>query len=238
MCTATWLLAGDSYSVFFNRDELKTRARALPPQLHEQKGVRYLAPVDPDGGGAWLGVNQFGLTCGVLNNYAKQNVRSSSFRSRGLLVTSLLDCQSQIEALNKLPAFSLNQFRPFRLILFAPCRPPVLCTWDGESLRLEDNVDLPVSSSSFDTLRVVKNRRYEFFALHAQQKTLNSEVLEKFHARHSAKGGAYSVCMHRDEAQTVSFSRINVTPTKVEFFYAPEAPCKKTKRILETLERA
>lgn len=237
MCTVTWLLAGDSYSVFFNRDELKTRARALPPQLHEQKGVRYLAPVDPDGGGAWLGVNQFGLTCGVLNNYAKQNVRSSSFRSRGRLVTSLLDCQSQIEALNKLPAFSLNQFRPFRLILFAPRRPPVLCTWDGESLRIEDNVDLPVSSSSFDTLRVVENRRHEFFTLHAQQKTLTPEVLEKFHACHSAKGGAYSVCMHRDDAQTVSCSRIDVAPAKIEFLYTPEAPCQTAERIRITLNR-
>jgi membrane protein DedA with SNARE-associated domain len=46
MCTVTWLMHADSYAVFFNRDELKTRSRALPPAIKKQNGVRHIAPVD------------------------------------------------------------------------------------------------------------------------------------------------------------------------------------------------
>jgi uncharacterized protein with NRDE domain len=74
MCTVTWLMEADSYTVFFNRDELKTRSHALHPAIKEQNGVRYIAPVDLDGGGTWIGVNEFGLTCGLLNNHRSKFV--------------------------------------------------------------------------------------------------------------------------------------------------------------------
>lgn len=237
MCTVTWLREGDSYSVFFNRDELKTRARALPPACQMQNGVSYLAPVDPDGGGTWLGVNQFGLTCGVLNNYAITNVRSRSFRSRGLLVPALLDCASPFAALSKLRTLPLDDFRPFFLLLLSPRQPQVLCTWNGDALHFDENVSLPLSSSSFDTQRVVENRRNEFAALSARQQFLNQKFLASYHASHSSSGGAYSVCMHRDDASTVSYSQINVTPAQIEFLYTPGAPCQTAERLITTLQR-
>jgi hypothetical protein len=58
MCTVSWWREPDSYTVFFNRDELKTRSRALPPTIQQQNGVRYIAPTDADGGGTWLGSKQ------------------------------------------------------------------------------------------------------------------------------------------------------------------------------------
>lgn len=238
MCTVTWLREGDSYSVFFNRDELNTRARALPPACKTQNGVSYLAPFDPEGGGTWLGVNQFGLTCGVLNNYSITNVRSRSFRSRGLLVPALLGCASQAAALTKLRTLSLDDFRPFFLILFAPRYSQVLCTWNGEALHIDENVRLPISSSSFDTQRVVENRRNEFAAFSARQQFSDKNFLALYHASHSTRGGAYSVCMHRDDASTVSCSQINVTPGLIEFLYTPGAPCKTAERLIATLQRA
>lgn len=237
MCTVTWLREGDSYSVFFNRDELKTRARALPPACKMQNGVRYLAPVDPDGGGTWLGANHFGLTCGVLNNYAITKVRSRSFRSRGLLVPALLDCASPFAALTKLRTLPLDDFRPFFLILFTPRQSQILGTWNGDTLHIDENVRLPLSSSSFDTDRVVKNRRNEFAVLCARRPFPDKKLLAAYHASHSAKGGAYSVCMHREDAGTVSFSQINVTPALVEFLYTPGAPCQTAERRMATLQR-
>lgn len=241
MCTVTWLSEPDSYTVFFNRDELKTRSRALPPAVKTQNGVRYIAPVDVDGGGTWLGVNEFGVTCGLLNNY---NFRSSSFRSqsvfknatsnqmsRGLLVTSLLGCSSLTGILVKLETAHLKVFRPFLLTLFAPNQSVVLCNWDGKALQIQrERAEFPISSSSFDTQNVVQNRLREFTRFHAGNRRLDATMLEAYHASHSEKGGAYSVCMHRDDAETVSFSRIRVTPGQIEFRYAPGAPCA-TKEI-------
>lgn len=237
MCTVTWLQEGDCYAVFFNRDELKTRARALPPACKVQNGVSYLAPVDPDGGGTWLGVNQFGLTCGVLNNYGSPDSHGNALRSRGTLVTALLDCFSPFAALTKLRTFLLYNFRPFLLILFAPLQPQILCTWNGNSLHINEKVQMPLSSSSFHTQRVVENRRNEFFAFRAQQQFFTKTFLESYHSSHSAKGGAYSVCMHRADASTVSYSHIQVSPAQIIFHYTPGAPCETTEQLITTLQR-
>jgi hypothetical protein len=246
-------MAADAYTVFFNRDELKTRTRALPPTITEQNGVRYIAPVDLDGGGTWIGTNEFGVTCGLLNNYY-ENVRSDAFKhkppnkkltpegvttnheSRGLLVTSLLDSLSPSVALAKLNGMHLSEFKPFLLALFAPDQPVVLCIWDGEALQIQhEKVGLPISSSSYDTHNVVRNRKQEFAQLESLNRHIDSTLLESYHASHSPKGGAYSVCMHRDDAETVSFSRIRVTRNQVEFCYTPSAPCATKERAVVTL---
>jgi uncharacterized protein with NRDE domain len=232
MCTVSWLRESDSYTVFFNRDELKTRSRALPPTIKQQNGVRYIAPTDVDGGGTWLGVNEFGLTCGLLNNYSasvKQSASSSPI-SRGLLVVSLLACPSLSEALIKLQTVHLGEFRSFLLALFAPDQAAVWCIWNGESLQIHrENVESPLSSSSFDTNNVVNHRQQEFCRLQTANQSLDPTFFESYHASHSEKGGAYSVCMHRDDAETVSFSRVRVTSKQIEFAYKPDAPCRKAE---------
>lgn len=250
MCTVTWLSEPDSYAVFFNRDELKTRSRALPPAIKIQNGVRYIAPMDTDGGGTWLGVNEFGVTCGLLNNY---NVRSSPFRgqkqngedtatnfiSRGRLVASLLDSRSLSAALARLGTLHLINFRPFLLTLFAPNQPVALYNWDGENLQIQDaQIAPPISSSSYDTQNVVQNRLQQFALLRAANQRLDSNLLKAYHASHSEKGGAYSVCMHRHDAETVNFSLIRVMPDQVEFHYTPGAPCVTKENTVVALRRS
>jgi len=46
MCTVSWIHDSDGYEVLCNRDEKLTRQPALPPQIRERDGIRYLAPVD------------------------------------------------------------------------------------------------------------------------------------------------------------------------------------------------
>ena len=72
MCTVTWLPGRNEYRLFFNRDERKTRKPAAPPALHEHHGVRQLYPVDGTAGGTWLGVNEYGVTVGILNHYVAE----------------------------------------------------------------------------------------------------------------------------------------------------------------------
>jgi hypothetical protein len=52
------------------------------------------------------------------------------------------------------------------------------------------------------------------------------EKLGVFHRSHAGGPGAYSPCMHRRDAKTVSFSRITVTSSAVRFVYTPAAPCE------------
>ena len=47
----------------------------------------------------------------------------------------------------------------------------------------------------------------------------------EYHASHHPSSGPYSPCMHRPDAETVSFSQIEVTPRRVRFHYVPHSPC-------------
>jgi hypothetical protein len=42
-----------------NRDELRTRAEALPPRVVRLGGRLAVMPVDPQGGGTWVGADEF-----------------------------------------------------------------------------------------------------------------------------------------------------------------------------------
>ncbi|MBI4909752.1 MAG: hypothetical protein HY820_39405, partial [Acidobacteria bacterium] len=63
----SWLHDTDGYQVLCNRDEKKTRRKALPPVVNTRQGVRYIAPADGDHGGTWIAVNDRGLTLCLLN---------------------------------------------------------------------------------------------------------------------------------------------------------------------------
>ena len=50
-----------------NRDERRSRPAALPPQVHDLGGRLAAFPVDPRGGGSWVGVNDVGIVVTLLN---------------------------------------------------------------------------------------------------------------------------------------------------------------------------
>lgn len=90
MCSVTWSLSDTGYQVFFNRDEQRSRALALPPAIYDRQGVAVMMPLDPQGQGSWISLNQFGLSLCLLNNY-QGRVPDGTLISRGLLLKSLRD---------------------------------------------------------------------------------------------------------------------------------------------------
>src|SRR5262245_52586670 len=113
MCTATWIRTEDGYEVLFNRDELRTRKPASPPETIARNGVRILAPIDGDAGGTWLGANEHGVTIGVANGAA--TTTGGTFRSRGLLVLDLLAGRDLADVERLVGAQSGTPYRPFAL---------------------------------------------------------------------------------------------------------------------------
>jgi hypothetical protein len=73
---------------------------------------------------------------------------------------------------------------------------------------------------------VRQRRRREFDRIVGTGAQRGSGALFAFHASHASCPGAYSPCMHRPDAETVSFSWIRVRPGEIEFFYSPAAPCR------------
>ena len=222
MCTMTWMFGDNNYELFFNRDEMRTRMVAFPPKIHVHEGTSFIAPIDADAGGTWMGVNDFGITVCLLNGYGEIDPGRTDYTSRGALVMSLLDSGNSDVVDQRLHAADLTAYRPFSLLVFEAGVPIVARLWDGLSLRLEKTVPCPLVSLSFRFSDGSASRKELFDHL----TVYNAETLADFHCSHLPDKGPLSVCMHRDDAQTVSLSRVVVTEADVHYYYAAGPPCK------------
>jgi len=235
VCTALWLSSGEGYELFFNRDESARRGVAHPPSAFTVHGVRCLAPVDADAGGTWLGVNELGLTVGLLNGRDARPAIGEA-RSRGLLVRELLSSRDLDEVASRLAAADLARYRAFTLAAFAPGREPVAHDWNGLALVPAPAV-LPLSSSSLDAGRARAERTRAFERLVRERGAVDRELLAEFQRSHEPERGPWSPCMHRADASTVSASQVLVTRDSVAFRYAPGAPCTVAFESPRTLAR-
>lgn len=219
MCTVTWDHSGDEYEVFCNRDEQRSRLRAIAPRTAQQKGVSCIAPIDGNFGGTWIGVNDRGLTLCLLN--ASPADGASGRISRGLLVLELLASASPESVLYTLKHTNLEDYSAFTLVVVASRMPVMSTHWDQSSKPLpitHESAHGVISSSSFEPDGVIK-RRVDLYTRTARRGAA-------YHASHENGPGASSVCMHREDAETVSFTRVSVTTHNVSLAYSPQAPCR------------
>ena len=218
----TWMYQKNGYELFFNRDEAKSRLIAFPPHVHETNGVSFLAPVDADAGGTWMGVNAFGVSVCLLNGFGKVDRQRNDYVSRGALVMSLLDVPNGEEAQKRVALKDLRVFRPFSLVVLEPEKSVLMWVWDGEQVRLKQDVACPLISSSFKLEDVAEHRQHVF----QNWDTSHTKALEDFHRSHVPQAGPFSVCMHRDDAATVSLSWVVVAQKNIQFYYTPGSPCQ------------
>lgn len=240
MCTVSWLRTPSGYELFCNRDERHTRKAAQPPSVRETRGVRFVAPTDGDCGGSWIGVNEAGLTLCILNVYeAAQSsthttaqgdvTHAGEYRSRGLLLTDLLDCLSVAHVRARLSCAELSRYRPFTLAVLSVQEPALLVHWTKNEMTFDGAGDasMPLTSSSYRGAEVSASRRSLFRRMSREAGALTPALLAEFHETHEPARGPFSVCMHREDAATVSFSRVKVSEDAAEFTYKPLSPCAR-----------
>lgn len=240
MCTVSWLRSADGYVLFSNRDERRTRKAALGPRVASARGVSFIGPVDGDAGGYWIAVNQFGLSLALLNRYAPSNhTRAGDFTSRGLLLPQLLDCETSSAVVERIQKVDLDQFQPFILLAVGVEPPATLCEWSGGDLIIERDAEarMPVTSSSLIEQSVTDRRRDVFAAMKGSREAPDLALLAEFHRSHLPERGPVSVCMHRDDAETVSLSKVSVTSERVELTYHPKSPCLEAEPKTASLSR-
>lgn len=225
MCTVSWSPAAGGYQLFFNRDERRSRLTGLPPRPHEENGTKFLAPRDADAGGTWVAVNQFGLTVGLLNLYQAAAAMAKPGRvSRGLLVRALASAPSLEAAARLLDSQDLEEYSPFTLVAAAAPMKVVTYAWDGRNSGEWLPATPPVVSSGHDVVGATASRT-SLFAGFGPPDRLGWQDLHAFHRSHLPEKGAYSPCMHRADAKTVSLTAILVEPERVKLAYAPGSPC-------------
>jgi hypothetical protein len=235
VCTLSFRLEPDGFELYFSRDERRSRAPALAPEIHADSSTRFLAPRDPEGGGTWIAVNAHGVALALLNDYGTR-VAGESFESRGRLVLALSDARDPRELEARLRARSLAAYKPFELALFAPGEEVQRFAWDGRALANECAARGPFASSAVAQAKARSARRARF-AESCGPGVASSQALDHFHREHAPARGALSTCMHRADAKTVSLTRVRVDRARVAMAYAPGSPCRTRFRAELELAR-
>jgi hypothetical protein len=196
-------------------------------------GVRFLAPIDAEFGGTWIAVNEFGLSLVLVNRAPASPVQLS----RGLVVMNLITAPTAAEVRNNFTSIDLSDFAPFTLAGLEAGAPATLFNWTGHELVVVANADryMLLVSSSVDPAGADRERRAEFSRLQARPGGLRPGTLLAFHRSHHPTRGPLSPCMHREDAETVSFTWVTVTPSEVNLYYAPGAPCRSLAGESRTL---
>lgn len=243
MCTLTWRIEPDGFDLFFNRDEVHSRGTALPPTVELEDGVSIAAPTDADAGGTWIAVNSSGLAVSLLNGYQPVDRVAAAPISRGLLVRALASADSCAEVARRIRGTRLEQYRSFLLMALEPGQLPLLISWDGAALgaRGLTDADRPLVSAPPAPPGVVgaaANRRALFAQLEQERGPQSAAELEAFHRSHTPEAGSDSVCLHRDDARTVSLTHVRVSVDSARLSYFPGAPCDNASPETVRLRRA
>jgi hypothetical protein len=243
MCTVSWVHGEEGYQLLCNRDEKHTRQEASAPEVRSVDGVKIIAPADGDFGGTWIATNELGLTVALLNGPANAPRGTVPGRkSRGVLVAELAGAKSLEEIRRQVLEEDLGSFAGLSLVALTPGRPAILFEWNGWHLTTTENAEhrMPLTSSSFDPEGVQEKRRQEFSDRLQAVRELDADLLFEFHRSHGLRTddpSGYSTCMHRPDAETVSFTWIQVSKPGVQFFYSPASPCQWAHGETIRLER-
>jgi hypothetical protein len=241
MCTLSWLPLPDGYLVAMNRDEQRSRAPGTPPQVRTVGGVTVLCPSDGSAGGTWVAANALGHSLALLNRYGDTpHDGPGDPVSRGLLVLELAGLPGGPLLDEALVTRELPRYRPFTLASLTPAAAPRLYEWNGRELTRSELAapGLLRTSSGLDQAGA-ERARGEVFRRAALDPGLNPALLAELHQSHLPVRGALSVCMHRDDALTRSYSEIRVTGALVRFRQVEGPPCEGGPPVeLELARRA
>jgi len=227
----TWFVTDDGYELFFNRDELISRSRAELPGIHgtnsaQSNGLSYISPTDADAGGTWIAVNELGVTVSLLNHYQYEQIETyKRWTSRGEIVRQFAATHDLRLAERQFLQLELKDYRAFRMFIIERSGQNKLFVWDGHKSRIEHNVTTPKSSSSADAKNVKAQRKQLFKDLQLADRK-DTQAYLNYHSSHIPDKPKESVCMHRDDANTVSLSVVKVDSVSVSFMYADGSPCK------------
>lgn len=223
MCTLTWLTHARGYEIFFNRDEQHSREEALPP--HYDATLDCLMPTDPQGQGTWISVNSSGLTLALLNRYPERELNIKTPISRGRIIPALIRANELREVYSWLSSLVGPSVPPFLLFAIAhPHSPKVAAwTWDGQNLT-QASTRPPLVSSSVQLGHANHDRQALYQLMNLDAGSSADHFI--YHQSHFPTQNATSVCMHRQDARTVSLSHILIQNNDIDFGYLPGSPCE------------
>lgn len=232
MCTVTVVPLADGLRLMCNRDERHERAAALPPAMDRYGDRTGLAPIDPDGGGSWIGVNDAGLALVLLNRQKTCPTSRRRTSSRGLIVTRLLRLATLDAIEQDALSIAAANYEPFRFVALRGLRALI-----GES-RGERIVVRPfdvvrprmLTSSSVQPAAAAALRAARFRTMVLRHAGDREERQHAFHNHQNPERPEVSVLMRRADARTVSRTTVDMGARGATLIYEPLDPCSRAVR--------
>lgn len=229
MCTLTFVAGDTSHRIAMNRDERITRGAGKPPEIHEVRGTKAVYPSDGEGG-TWIGANEYGIVLALLNwnDAISPGERNGKARSRGQVIPALIGSRSSAELRMALQASNVEGMFPFRLVGIFPSEKQVE-EWRWDSQQLESQILEWESRQWFSSS--LSDRQAEMLR-GAASREADSEPdagsvpwLRRLHASHKEGMGPFSVCVHREDVRTLSYTEVTLTPAAIVVEHFVGSPC-------------
>ena len=232
MCTLTLVPTVDGYFAGMNRDELLTRPSALPPEIYGREGMKVVYPREPSGG-TWIACNSSGNLLALLNwNEIGSASLGEKRKTRGLVILELIREVSSSSTNSCLKRLNLDGVFPFRLIgVFQNERKLIEWRWDGTIIQHLGWAWARKHwfSSSLSDARATVARGQVCDAAVIDPAVGSPHWLRQVHRSHEPKPGPYSICVHRQDAATVSYTEVECDRSSISMRYLSGSPCLKDK---------
>jgi Transport and Golgi organisation 2 len=234
MCTLTFAPTNEGFLVGMNRDEQRARPAALFPGIFTVGETQAIYPREAEGG-TWIACNSHGNLFALLNWYSAQTgTLGPKVKTRGELIPKLAYELGSRSTANRLAAINLAGMHPFRLVgAFGGEKVLSEWRWDGKHLdRLRFAWGLTHwFSSSLSDSSAAHLRGLACAAAQSGGTAPTREWLQKLHRSHDPEPGPYSICMHRPNAATVSYTQVEVTPRETLMEYVAGPLCETTGSV-------
>jgi hypothetical protein len=202
-----------------NRDESVTRSLALAPKFELVNGRNLLFPKDPQSGGSWFVINDYGHTFVLLNGAEIKHVSNPPYKkSRGVI---LLELASAIHSGKFWESIDLSQIEPFTVVKYAENTLEQL-RWNGTTKNrktLDKSVPHIWSSSTLYESEVVVKRKLWFheFICRKKNSPLDTSDLMWFHTQTEKFNSENGVVINRNgKMLTKSVTQVAVESTRFQ----------------------
>ncbi len=231
MCTLSFIPNKVGYIVAMNRDEMKSRVTALAPSIHRANSLSCLFPQEPSGG-TWIAANSRGTLLALMNaNVPGNGTLPVKLVSRGELIPALLPEPAPQPMEETLKALLRPGMHPFRLFAIFPATHEILqWSWNGARLTSRPHEWIRnhwFSSSRSDSRAETERGRACEMSWHPDTPDALA-WLRAIHSSHIPDAGPFSVCVHRDDAATVSYTEVACGPRELRMSYLSGHPCEFT----------
>jgi hypothetical protein len=220
MCTIAWGRRAGRLWIAFNRDEQRTRPAAADPRMVDGPFGPVVFARDPEGGGTWLAASLRGFAVALLNRYPDTFPGAATpVRSRGLLVTELAMKADPAAAAGALRATGAAPYRPFYLLILGTDGDRGF-VWDGDGLEARQIPGCFLTTSSFEPERIAALRHRAWEAAGPELRG-DPEAAARLMRETRPEDPAAGLTMDRDDARTVSQTRLILEPGHLKMSYAP-----------------